>query len=134
MLNPFPQLLDFALLAPFILRVVLGLLFVNLGYLKLRTERKRWVVSFETLRLKPAAFLVTVIGTLQIAGGTMLIVGFLTQIVALIFTVIALAELFVEYRETAILKRNFVFYLLLSAISLSLLFSGAGLFAIDLPL
>lgn len=60
--------------------------------------------------------------------------GFYTQIAALILALITFAETYIEYKEPVILKRNFVFYILLLAISLSPLFSGAGAFAIDLPL
>ncbi|KKR29176.1 MAG: hypothetical protein UT61_C0035G0011, partial [Candidatus Woesebacteria bacterium GW2011_GWA1_39_8] len=44
------------------------------------------------------------------------------------------AEAYVEYKDPTVLKRNFVFYIMLLSIVLSLLLSGAGAFAIDLPL
>lgn len=134
MLNPFPDLLTYSLLAPFILRVVLGLLFLNLGYLKFKSERDRWIESCSTLGFQPAPFFVSLFGIIQIVGGLMLIVGLYTQIAALVFSIITFGELVVEYRNERILTRNIVFYLLLLAISLSLLLSGAGAFAIDLPL
>jgi len=64
----------------------------------------------------------------------MLILGFYTQISALILAIITFAETYIEYKESAILKRNLIFYIILFAILLSLLLSGAGAFAIDLPL
>ncbi|TAL48798.1 DoxX family protein [Patescibacteria group bacterium] len=134
MLNPFPNLLAYGLLAPLILRLVLGLIFLNLGYLKLRGERERWQKGFEVLRLRPARELVKLLAIIEIVGGAALIAGFYTQIAALVFAVITALELFIEYREETLLKRDFVFYFLVFAISLSLLFSGAGFFAFDLPL
>jgi putative oxidoreductase len=134
MLNTFPELLTFSLFAPLILRVVLGLVFLNLGYQKFGRERNSWVNFFSVTPFKPANFWVNIFAAIQIVGGLMLIVGYYTQIAALVFAVITLAELYVENREPALLNRNLVFYLLLFAISLSLLFTGAGFLAFDLPL
>ena len=134
MLNPFPELLNFGLFAPLILRLVLGLLFVNLGYLKFKSEKERWIDSFSSLGLQPARFFVSLFGAIQIIGGIMLLVGLYTQIAALVFSIITFGELVVEYRNERILTRNIVFYLLVLAIGTSLLFSGAGFFAFDLPL
>ena len=134
MLNSFPELLAFGLIAPFMLRVVLGFTFVNLGVRKLHAEKTRWMMSFEALRVRPVKFWTVSLGIIQIAGGLMLIVGYLTQIAALVFSIMSLLDLFIEYQAPPILKRSFTFYLFLFTISLSLLFSGAGFFAIDWPL
>ena len=134
MLSTFPELLSFGLLSPFILRVVLGMVLFNLGYLKFGREKNSWTNFFNLTFLKPANLWVKIFALIQIVGGLMLIAGFYTQITALVFVVITLVELGVEKREPALINRNFVFYLLLFAISLSLLFSGAGAFAVDLPL
>ena len=134
MLNPFPSLLTFALAAPALMRVVAGFIFINLGAVKFRGERERWIASFGSLRLTPPAVWVGVLAIIEIIGGFMLLAGFFTQIAALIFSVITLVELLIEYRTPPVLPRTLPFYLLLFAVSLSLLFSGAGLFAVDLPL
>jgi len=132
--NLFPELFAFSLIAPFILRVLLGFIFLNLGSLKLGKERPGWINSFNLLNIRPAVFFTGLLGIIEVVGGFLLIVGAYTQITALILAVIALAELFIEYREESLLKRDFVFYLLLAAISISLLLTGAGLFAVDIPL
>ena len=134
MLNTFPSLLTFSLLAPLILRVVLGLIFINLGYIELTSEKKRWHAFFATVHLKPATVFVILMGLFEIVGGFFLIAGFLTQIMALVFSIITFGEFYAEYREETLLKRDVIFYLLIFAISLSLFLSGAGIFAIDLPL
>jgi uncharacterized membrane protein YphA (DoxX/SURF4 family) len=134
MLTLFPELLNYSLLAPFILRVVIGLIFLDLGLLKLRGERKRWIESFEALKLHPSDILVSIYGLIQIIGGAMLITGIWTQAAALIFAIFTAIELYIEWTEGLILKRDFVFYVLMFTISLSLLFTGAGAFAFDLPL
>lgn len=134
MLNPFPELLALSLLGPFILRVVIGLIFVDLGYLKFRSEKQRWLTSFETLGLRPADFFVPLYGLLQMVGGLMLLVGLWTQVAALAFVIFTGIELYVEWKAREIFKRDIVFHLLIFVISLSLLFSGAGAYAIDIPL
>lgn len=134
MLNTFPNLLTFSLIAPLILRVALGLIFINLGYLELTSEKKRWVAFLETVHIKPSAFFVILIGLIEIIGGVFLIAGFFTQMTALVFSIITFGEFYAEYREETLLKRDLIFYFLIFVISLSLLFSGAGIFALDLPL
>ena len=134
MLNPFPELLMYSFLGPFILRIVLGLIFIDLGVLKLRGEKERWVASFETLGLRPADLFVPLYALLQISGGLLLLIGLWTQVAALVFAIFTGIELYVEWKARDILKRDMVFYLLIFVISLSLLLTGAGAYAIDIPL
>src|SRR5262245_31456994 len=126
MLNVFPDLLSFGLIGPFLLRVVLGLVLLDLGYLNFKDERRRWAQILELVHLRPGEFYAKALGTIQIVVGIALIVGIYTQVAALIFSIISLAEIWIEYREPALLKRNIVFYILMFAISFSLLFTGAG--------
>ena len=131
--NLFPSLFSFSLIAPFILRVVIGFIFLNLGYLKMTKEKPGWVGSLHILGIKPAGFFAGLLGVVEAVGGLLLIAGAFTQLTALILGIISLSELLIEYKEESILKRDMVFYLLLSAICASLLLTGAGLFAIDIP-
>lgn len=132
--NLFPDLFNFSLLAPSILRAALGLIFLNLGLLKLSKERRGWISSFNLLNLHPAGFFTGLLGIIETVGGFLLIVGAYTQLTALILLIISLCELMIEYREESVLKRDFVFYLLLATICVSLLLTGAGLFAVDIPI
>lgn len=134
MLNPFPEFLNYALFAPLILRVVVGFIFIDLGLLKFKSEKERWLASFETLGLRPNTLFVPLYGALQIVGGLLLLVGLWTQMAALFFVLSTGVELGIEWRAREILRRDAVFYLLLFVISLSLLLTGAGAYAIDLPL
>ena len=134
MLNPFPDLLTYSLLAPLILRVAAGLIFIDLGVLLFKNEKELWTVSLSALKIPRPQIAIKVLGCVEIIGGLMLIVGFYTQIAALVLALLTFAEAYIEYKEPVFLKRNFVFYFMLLAITLSLLFSGAGAFAIDLPL
>jgi uncharacterized membrane protein YphA (DoxX/SURF4 family) len=134
MLNVFPELLTYSTFGPFLLRVVIGLIFVDLGLLKFKDEKKRWITTFKSLGLKPADGLVSVYGLIQLIGGFMLLLGAWTQVAALGFAIFTAIEGYIEWTEGSILKRDIVFYILLLAISLSLLVTGAGAFALDLPL
>ena len=134
MLNPFPELLALSFFGPLILRLVLGLIFIDLGFLKFRSEKAGWTSSFETLGLRPADFFLSFYALLQIVGGILLIVGLWTQVAALIFVIFTGTELYVEWKAREILKRDMVFYLLVFIIAVSLLLTGAGAYAIDIPL
>lgn len=133
-LSVFPELLTYSHTAPLILRVIVGIIFVDLGWLVFTTEKKAWIDFFETIHFKPAKLFTKALGIIEIVGGIMLIAGFYTQIAALVFAIILLAECYLETRESALLKRDIVFYVLLLAIIISLLLSGAGAMALDLPL
>ena len=134
MLNPFPELLTYSLLAPFILRLMVGIIFINLGLLIFKGEKDRWQISLSTLNIPNPKLAVKIFGGIEIIGGVMLVLGFYTPIAALMLGILVFAQAYVEYKDPAILKRNFVFYSLILVIVISLLFSGAGTFAIDLPL
>ncbi len=134
MLNPLPELLAFSTLAPFILRLVLGLVFLDLGFLKFKKERANWIESFKALHLNPAVLLVGLFGVIEVVGGVLLLAGAWTQVAALIFVILVGLEFYVEYKEESVLKRDFTFYLLVLSIALSLLLTGAGAYAFDIPL
>lgn len=134
MLNPFPSLLTYSTLAPFILRLVLAFIVIDLGLLKFGKEKSRWIASFEALHLKPADLWVKAIACINIVGGIMLLVGWYTQIAALAFVILFGIEFYIEYKDGSILRRDLTFYLLVLAIAVSLLLSGAGAYAFDIPL
>jgi len=134
MLNLFPELLIYSSVGPFILRLLLGLIFIDLGFLKFRSEKEAWLASLETLGLRPADLFLPLYALLQLIGGVLLLIGLWTQIAALAFVIFSGIELYIEWRAREILKRDMVFYLLIFTISLSLLLTGAGAYAIDIPL
>ncbi|MFH1455144.1 MAG: DoxX family protein [bacterium] len=133
-LNTFPDLLTYSMLSPLILRVVLGLIVINLGNLKLGKEHVAWQELFETINLQPAKLCVKILALIEIIGGLMLIIGSYTQLISILFAVLFFCEAILEYREPNLEKRNLTFYILMFTISLSLIFLGAGAFAFDLPL
>jgi len=126
--------LTYSQLAPFILRIVVGIIFLELGYLKLGKEKSAWNMFFQTIHFKPSYLFVTLLATIEIAAGAFLVTGYLTQLAALVMAIILFAEAYVELRDGALLKRDIVFYTLLLVICVSLILTGAGAFAFDLPL
>jgi putative oxidoreductase len=134
LLNTFPNILTYSLIAPLILRVVLGFIAIDLGYLKLGKENTRWNALFETINFHPTALFVKALAIIEIIGGLMLLVGVFTQIVAIIFAVIYFCQAVLEYREETLEVRDLPFYVLMFTISLSLVFTGAGAFAFDIPM
>jgi putative oxidoreductase len=124
----------YSLWAPFLLRIVLGLIFIDLGRLALGKEKFRWIASLEALHIPSPRNVATLLGLIEIVGGLMLVVGIYTQIAALAFVVLTAMELYAEWENSDLLKRNLTFYLLLFVIALSLLITGAGMFAFDIPL
>lgn len=127
MLNPFPELLTFGLLSPFIIRICLGIMFVRHGYFKLFKNR-------DELAGKTAKNVMIAVGSVEIIGGIMLLLGFLTQIAALVLAILVLSVAIYKKRGGEITKRDLSFAVFVFLILISLLFSGAGFFAFDVPL
>jgi len=75
-----------------------------------------------------------ILGLVQTISGLGLIAGFLTQISAAIILVISLSGLYVKIRHGELIKQSLGFYLFAVAISASLILTGAGFWAFDLPL
>lgn len=134
MLSPFPVLLSFGLLAPFLIRVLLGIFFVQYGWFKIGKGCGEKIVFFEKAGLRPGNMFVWTFGAVEIVGGIMLILGFYTQVAAIILSLIAFGAVVIKFRKPTILTADMDFYILLFVATLSLLFSGAGAFAFDLPL
>jgi uncharacterized membrane protein YphA (DoxX/SURF4 family) len=134
MTNPFPAILTFSLLAPTLLRITLGIFIIMLGKSKLRKPNKGIAGFFESLGFRPTAYYIKVLAIVEIVMGVALFVGFLTQIAALVVAVITFVSLLITIRhpETELEKASL--YTLFFMISISLVFTGAGLLAIDLPL
>ncbi|MES3006100.1 MAG: DoxX family protein [Patescibacteria group bacterium] len=134
MLNPFPELLDFGILAPTLIRVAVAVFFINFGWNKLTKEREHKATFFESIGLRPAGVYVTLLGIFQIVAGVCLIVGVFTQVFAIICATIALVSYIIKKRHPEMLFTPSSIYALLFIMALSLVFSGAGLPAVDLPL
>jgi len=134
LLTVFPDLLTYGLIAPFILRVSLGLVLIYFSYLKFGKERMEKIAFFDSLGMKPGVFYANTIGGIELIGGILLIVGAYTQAAALVGALVMLATTYIKWRHPMTLRNDIEFYILLFVVALSLVFLGAGFFAIDLPL
>lgn len=136
MLNPFPELLVLSfILAPFMLRLALGGLFLYAGWQHLSREKRASAAS--ALRVEWGAlgtYFIWVLGIVEVLVGLGLLLGLLTQIAALVGGLIALKLLLFRKRYPVIASGSAQFYILAIAICLSLLISGAGGLAFDVPL
>lgn len=134
MLNPFPLLLSFEILAPLFIRLAVGFFFIIFGWNKLTKEREHKLSFFESIGLRPVGVYVTLLGILQIVVGVCLIAGAATQVAAIVSAIISLVSYLIKKRNPEMLFSPSSVYGLLFIMSLSLILTGAGAFAIDLPL
>ncbi len=134
MLSVFPDLLVYSLLAPFILRLTLGFIFIRFGALSLSGDRHRLIELLRRYSIEPAEILVVAFGVLELLAGLSLVLGLYTQVGALIAGIISLGFLIRKLRGHTFGADGILFDFALLSIALSLLFSGAGLIAFDLPL
>jgi uncharacterized membrane protein YphA (DoxX/SURF4 family) len=134
MLSVFPGLLAFGLFAPLLLRIVTGFVFLRFGWSKLSSDKENKSAFFESIGWKPGSYFAFGFGVLEIIIGCSLIAGFYTQISALAATLILLGALAIKRKHSEQFESSTGFLFLLLIISISLLVSGAGLFAFDLPL
>lgn len=119
------------LVAPLILRVILGLIFINFGYSKLFTNRAEKIKFFEKLNWNPAILYVWIFGVLEFASGISLVLGLYTQIGALVAGLILVGCILIKFKKPNILQGEILLYIVLLGIAVSLMFSGAGFWAMD---
>lgn len=118
-LQVFGRLLDFIMLAPFVIRVVAAFFVL---YLARRRSRKEfsWV------------------SIIYIAGGAFVFVGLYTQIAVLVAILALKIEFYLEYWRNRALApistETYFLYTLAIVALLSLMVTGPGAFAFDLPL
>ncbi|HVU79974.1 MAG TPA: DoxX family membrane protein [Candidatus Paceibacterota bacterium] len=130
--NPLPQLLDFRIFAPTILRLALALLFIYAGY-------RHWKMREETAKIVfpvvgQGEWVAWVAAAFHAAVGLMLFFGYYTQIAALLGILGSLKAFFFARKYPAVFFFSRSTYVLILAICLSLMLSGAGRLAFDLPL
>lgn len=123
MLSIFPDFLTFGLLAPFILRMVVGFMFINFGM----SEIKKTYKSSGKVQKYTAPLIKLVLAIL-------LVIGLFTQFVAILLSIIVIGRIYKKTQNDDDGKYPIEFLLLTLAVLLSLVFLGAGFFAFDLPL
>ncbi len=134
MLSIFPDLLNFGFFAPLLLRVALGVVFLGFGRHTLGRGRGQHGALFEAIGLRQGHRYVTVFGVLEIVVALLLIVGLYTQVVALIVFILSLEAYYLKGKHGQHIEHRRHLFFLIGIIAFSLLLTGAGALAFDLPL
>ncbi|MCX6702039.1 MAG: hypothetical protein NTX96_02485 [Candidatus Zambryskibacteria bacterium] len=114
-LSIFPQLFFLELIAPLLLRLSVGLFVIYLG-----KERVQKTYNWSAI--------------IYIISGILLVLGFYTQIAVIVAILIIGFDFFTEKKIASISKEKRMLYIMVGVILLSLLFTGPGFLAFDLPL
>ncbi len=122
MLSLFPSLLTYERLGPFIIRGVLGITLAYFGYLKIMNRGRS--SGSNSVRY----------GIVEVFLSAFLIIGLYTQLTALINALILVSNIVFTPKQKALFSDGINYYVLLLVMAISLLFTGAGAFAFDLPL
>ncbi len=121
-LSIFPSLLSYQGFAPLIIRLILGITLFYFGYKKTISEGKSSGSNSKAY------------GIIEIITAIFLIVGLYTQLASLINVIILTIKIGHKITLKAFLTNGINYYLLLLAMALSLLFTGPGFLAFDLPI
>lgn len=122
MLSSFPFLLAYDQVGPFIIRVVLGITLAYFGYLKVKGKGQSSGSNSVTY------------GVVEIIVSVFLFIGLFTQLAALINIIILLIKIVRKAVNGLLFSDGINYYVLLLAMAVSLIFTGAGMWSFDLPL
>lgn len=134
MFNVFPQLLTFGLIAPFLLRIFLVTWLVYVSFLLIKGRAVGFLAYFESREYPLARVVPLLLAIIAGVTGLFLLFGVYTQLAAIITIFILATMLFIEHRSEQIMSFSTWFYVLAIIVCISLLFSGAGFFAVDYQL
>lgn len=126
MLSLFPDLLDWSWYVPLFFRCFLGAYCVYVGWILLCKESKT-----EDERDR---FAWVCLASILFFLGILFAIGLYAQALGSIGFVLALFTLYLRIKNSPHVTESMAFYLLVSMVSLSLVFLGAGPYAFDLPL
>ncbi|MEK7463722.1 MAG: hypothetical protein AAB610_01210 [Patescibacteria group bacterium] len=119
MLSIFPSLLAFEGFAPLLLRLTVGAVFALWAYGKLKKRTNSQDIG---------------LGVIEALIALGLVLGTLTQIAALVAAIVLGIRLVQKIQQKAFLTDGINYYLILFIISITLLLTGPGFLAFDLPL
>ena len=122
MLSLFPSLLTYQQAGPLVIRLICGATLAWFGYQKVRG------------RGTSSGSNSAVYGYVEMFLSLFLIVGLYTQLAALLNAVILVIKLALKAKEGKLLSDGVNYYILLLAMCLSLMVTGPGFLAFDLPL
>lgn len=132
MLNPFPELLAYGFFAPTLLRVAAGLVFLYVASQHYARREAFGEINFPLVGHKTWTVWFAIV--VEVVVGAMLVAGYYTQIAALVGVIAAAKYFFFRRYGPSFAPLSSIASVLLLVICLSLLLSGAGALAFDLPL
>ena len=112
----------------------MAIVLIVIGYETVVRKRLSFSSYFEAKEYPLARLIPWKLGVAEVLAGLFLLFGFFTQVAAIVGIFLFFTLLHIENRDERILPNTSTFYLIMVVLSISLLFSGAGAFAIDLPL
>jgi uncharacterized membrane protein YphA (DoxX/SURF4 family) len=133
MLNPFPDFLMYGFFAPTLLRIAAAMALFYIAY-SIMTNRDKLAELKVPIIGHYRPWMAIISGAVTTLVALSLFVGYLTQIGAILGAVIGLKQAIFAKRYASATPLSRGANLLLMAICLSLLVSGAGALAQDLPL
>ncbi|MSU45128.1 MAG: hypothetical protein EXS47_00630 [Candidatus Zambryskibacteria bacterium] len=114
-LSIFPDLLTFNLLAPALLRLACGLFLLYLGWERYKKPYKWSLFAY-------------------VIVGILLILGLYTQIAVIVALIILKFDFWESRKTTSISREKYILQVMVNVVLISLLFTGPGFLAFDLPL
>ena len=132
MLNTFPNLLVLGFFAPTIIRVAAALAFGYMAYVQYK--RRSQIAELRLPFGAGGGWVAWLMVTFNLAVATMLLFGYYTQIAAILAVAALVKSLVFKRWYPSAVPLSRVSILLLAVMCLSLLISGAGAIAYDLPL
>ncbi len=115
-LSLFPSLFTFELLAPTILRLTVAYFLINSGWNIYKNSSNKWL------------------GIIYSIFGAMILVGLFTQVVAILSIIAIKIDWLMKRKIATVSKEQMMVYVFAVVILLSLLVTGPGIFAFDIPL
>ena len=132
MLNPFPDLLVLSFFAPALIRAGAGVMFLYIAYAHAKRRDEIEKISFPLIGASRRV--VALSCALHVFVGGMLIFGYHTQVAAILGLIVFAKSLIIKNRYPALVPLERPALFLLIVMCLSLLLTGAGALAYDLPL
>jgi uncharacterized membrane protein YphA (DoxX/SURF4 family) len=128
MLSMFPTLLAYPMIGATILRIAVAIAVLILGRKTLLAAKSLQKSGVGTQSIAKAVSIV------EILIGLFILIGLWTQVAALLLALLSGILYFTRTRHSAFAIESSLLYIFLALSSLSILFFGAGIIAIDLSL
>ncbi len=132
MLSLFPQILFLSPLAPTLLRIAAGLIFLSIAWTHWQKQDELGQIDF--VLIGRGVWIPIFASIIELIIGVGLVLGIYAQLAGLLGALGALKFFIWKRRYGAIIPLSRTASVLLLVICLSLVFTGAGAFAFDLPL